>query len=189
MDQTDDAILVKAVLSGDREMYASLVNRYKRQMFNLAFRMTANSEVAQDLSQETFVRAYANLHRYNLEKSFFTWLYTICINLTRNHLEKKREVLTEKGDESASWEDVNPSAGHRSPEIQVIEQQNISGLETALSALPVDLREAVVLRYIQEQPFDTVASSLGVSLSAAKMRVYRGLEKMRELMTVQERLP
>jgi len=189
MDQTEDSALVEAVLSGDRDMYARLVNRYKRQMYNLAFRMTANSEVARDLAQETFVRAYANLHRYKLEKSFFNWLYTICINLTRNHLEKRHEILGENGDESATWEDANPSAEHRSPETQIIEQQNINGLEAALSALPEDLREAVVLRYIQELPFDTVANSMGVSLSAAKMRVYRGLEKMREVMTAQESFP
>jgi RNA polymerase sigma-70 factor, ECF subfamily len=187
MHLTEDSILVKAVLSGNREMYAHLVNRYKRQMYNLAFRMTANRETAQDLSQETFVKAYANLHRYKHEKSFFTWLYTICINLTRNHLQKRHEMLTENGDETATLADVNPSSGNRSPELQAIEQQSINGLETALCTLPEDLREAIVLRYMQELPFDSVASSLGVSLSAAKMRVYRGLEKMREVMTSRER--
>jgi RNA polymerase sigma-70 factor, ECF subfamily len=188
MHKAEDKLLVKAVLSGDRDMYAHLVNRYQRQMYNLAFRMTMNREVAQDLAQETFVRAYANLYRYNLEKSFFTWLYTICINLTRNHLSKRREILTESGDQSATWEDLNPSQGHRSPETAIIEKQDIDGLETALTALPEDLRAAVVLRYMQELPFDIVADTLGVSLSAAKMRVYRGLEKMREVLTAQESL-
>lgn len=183
MDQSADSLLVNEILSGNKEEFAHLVNRYKRQVYNLAFRMTANAEAARDLAQETFVRAYANLHRYRREKSFFNWLYTICLNLTRNHLEKKREMLTENGVGPIDREDMNPSGPHRSPETLIMEQQDIRGLETALGALPVDLREAVVLRYMQELPFDDVASSLGVSLSAAKMRVYRGLEKLRKVMT------
>jgi len=185
MERSEDAVLVEAVLAGNREAYALLVNRYKRQMYNLAYRMTLNSEAARDLSQETFVRAYTNLHRYRFEKSFFNWLYTICINLTRNHLAKKCEILNENAYESAICEDSNPSTVHRSPESQMIVQQDISGLEIALSTLPEDLREAVVLRYMQELPFETVASSLSISLSAAKMRVYRGLEKLREIMAGQ----
>jgi RNA polymerase sigma-70 factor, ECF subfamily len=185
MQRDEDAALVEAVLAGDRECYAQLVDRYKRQIYNLAYRMTWNGETARDLSQETFVRAYANLHRYRPEKRFFNWLYTICINLTRNHLEKKRELLGEDGNASQTWADSDPSAGQRSPELQMIEQQDASGLQAALSALPVDLREAVVLRYLQELPFEAVADDLGVSLSAAKMRVYRGLERLRDILAQQ----
>ena len=185
MQRTEDTVLVEAVLAGDRERYARLVDRYKNPVYNLAYRMTWNSEVARDLSQETFVRAYANLHRYRPEKSFFNWLYTICINLTRHHLEKKRELLSEDGNAPDTWADTDPSAEQRSPESQMIERQTTSGLETALSALPEELREAVVLRYLQELPFEAVAETLGVSLSAAKMRVYRGLERLRAILAGQ----
>jgi RNA polymerase sigma-70 factor (ECF subfamily) len=185
MEQTEDAVLVEAVLAGNSEAYALLVNRYKRQIYNLAYRMTLNSETARDLSQETFVRAYTNLHRYRRERNFFTWLYTICINLTRNHLAKKREILSENTCESAVCEGFSSSTVSRSPELQMIEQQDIRGLETALSALPEDLREVLVLRYLQELPFEAVAASMSISLGAAKMRVYRGLEKLREIMAGQ----
>jgi RNA polymerase sigma factor (sigma-70 family) len=185
MHQIEDAGLVEAVLAGDKDAYAHLLNRYKRPIFNLAYRMTLNRDIAQDLAQETFVRAYANLHRYDPELPFLNWLYTLCLNLTRNHLSKKREVLTETGNEPDDWEDHDPGVGYHSPESQLIEQQEIKGLERVLRALPEELRETIVLRYVRELPFESVASILGVSMSATKMRVYRGLEKMRELMTGQ----
>lgn len=181
----EDAELVELVLAGDRQIYARLVNLYKRQIYNLAYRMTMNSDVAQDLSQETFVRAYTNLHRYDTEKSFLNWLYTICLNLTRNHLSKKRELSTDNLCESADIERLDMMQENHLPERQIIQQQENSVLEKALLALPDDLRETVVLRYLHELPFDEIATTLGVSLSAAKMRTYRGLDKLRGLLTGQ----
>ena len=181
MKQTTDAFIVQEVLSGKKEAYASVVDRYKRPLFNLAFRMTSSAEDARDLSQETFVRAYSRLHTYKPEKSLFTWLYTICLNLTRNHLGKKREVLAEK-EEVLARRNAGEADCHRSPEELMTEREKMRGLTEALHALPVDLREAVVLRYMQELSFEEVSQVLGVSLSATKMRVYRGLEKLRDAM-------
>jgi RNA polymerase sigma factor (sigma-70 family) len=180
MQQPEEATLVEEVLSGNKDAYATLVNRYKKQIFNLAYRMTMNRDTAQDLAQETFFRGYTKLHRYDPEFSFLNWLYTICLNLTRNHLSKKHEITT---DSPADWEVQEPGIQKNSPELQAIKQQELKGLEKALLALPVDLRETMVLRYMQELPFDAIANTLGISLSATKMRVYRGLETMQEMMT------
>ncbi len=176
MNPTRDALIVEDVLAGDKEAFGSLVHRYKKPLYNLAYRMTSNREDALDLSQEAFVRAYANLHRFDLKRSFFTWLYTICLNLTRNHLEKKRETLL---DQTETLERQVRSAFPPADEL-VGKKQVTANLEKALQRLPLDLREAVILRYLQELSFEEITQVLGISLSAAKMRVYRGLEKARE---------
>ena len=185
MDDSADALIVREVLDGDKEAFAHIVNRYKGPLVNLVFRMTANKDVAVDLAQETFVKAYAGLRRYDPEKSFFTWLYTICLNLTRNHLAKKRETPLDPGDRAV---ENNPDGSQRSatPESLAIQRQDFHDLEKALNLLPVDLREAVVLRYMQDLPFDTIARMLNIGLSAAKMRVSRGLEKLRAAMPREE---
>jgi RNA polymerase sigma-70 factor (ECF subfamily) len=185
MQLSEDAILVEQILAGDKQAYARLVNLYKRQIYNLAYRMTMNRDVAQDLSQETFIRAYTNLHRYNTDMSFLNWLYTICLNLTRNHLKKKREVLSDSVYESTGIEQQEMMAEDYLPEGELIQRQESTVLQRALLELPEDLRETVVLRYLQELPFDTIAQNLGLSLSAAKMRTYRGLEKLREMLSGQ----
>jgi RNA polymerase sigma-70 factor (ECF subfamily) len=183
MQMNEDTHLVDQVLAGDKQAYERLVNLYKRQVFNLAYRMTMNRDTAQDLSQETFIRAYTNLHRYNSDMSFLNWLYTICLNLTRNYLKKKREVLTDTVYDSADIGRQDTIDGGHLPEHQIMQQQEGKVLQKAILELPEDLRETVILRYLQELPFDVIARTLGLSLSAAKMRTYRGLEKLRELMT------
>lgn len=185
MDDSADALIIQEVLEGEKEAFAHIVNRYRGPLFNLVFRMTASKDAAVDLTQETFVRAYAGLSRYNPEKSFFTWIYTICLNLTRNHLEKKRETLLNDGDRVAE-NDSNVSGQYASPETLAIRRQDLDGLEEALKTLPVDLREAVVLRYMQDLPFDTIAKMLNIGLSAAKMRVSRALEKLRTALSQRE---
>jgi RNA polymerase sigma-70 factor (ECF subfamily) len=181
---TDDFI-VREVLAGRKEAYAHVVDRYKKPLYNLAYRMTLSAEDALDLSQETFVRAYAKLHTYQPGKSLFAWLYTICLNLTRNHLGKKRELPAESEDalgrRTTEGGNCDPS-----PEELMTEREKIRWLEKGLQRLPVELREAVVLRYMQELPFEEVSRVLGISLSATKMRVYRGLERLREVMHYKE---
>ncbi len=92
MDQKIGAEIVAKVLKGDRQAYALLVDEYKSPIYNLAYRMTANVEDADDITQETFIRAYQYLWRYDPRKKFFTWLYTIAFNLIKNHLRKNKKI-------------------------------------------------------------------------------------------------
>jgi RNA polymerase sigma-70 factor (ECF subfamily) len=148
MTPTEENQIVERVLKGEREAFAALVDAYKRAIFNLAFRMTDSHQDADDLSQETLIRAYRNLRQFDPRKRFFTWIYTIGLNLIRNHLKKHgREISRE-------------NAARRSS----------------------DLREAVVLRFYQDLSFEEIATISDTSLSAVKMRVYRGLEQLKRLM-------
>jgi DNA-directed RNA polymerase specialized sigma24 family protein len=81
--------LVQEILLGRKDLFAELIGEFERPIFSLALRMTGSSTKAADLSQEIFVRAWLNLDKYDPKKEFFTWLYTLSLNVIRNHLKKK----------------------------------------------------------------------------------------------------
>ena len=179
MTPTEENQIIERVLNGEREAFAALVDVYKGAIFNLAFRMTNSYQDADDLSQETFIRAYRNLRQFDPRKRFFTWIYTIGLNLIRNHLKKHaREMTRETAARSSSEAGIDQGA---QAERDMMQAQEIRRLEIGLQKLPADLREAVVLRFYQELSFEELATILDASLSAVKMRVYRGLDQLKQL--------
>jgi RNA polymerase sigma-70 factor (ECF subfamily) len=172
--------IIARVLAGEQDAYAALVDAYKGTIFNLAFRMTGSYEDADDLAQETFIRAYEKLRRFDAEKRFFTWLYTISLNLIRNHLKKRGHDLSREATGQNILE--GGSRGGASMEQNMIQAQETLHLERCLLMLPADLREAVVLRFYQDLSFEEIAIISDASISAVKMRVYRGLERLQQLM-------
>jgi len=180
VDQKTDAEIVARILEGDVQAYAQLVDAYKSPIYNLAFRMTGSLSDAEDLTQEIFIRAYQKLYQFNLGKKYFTWLYTIGINLIRNHLKKKsKDALTHTMDHFST---ESQRTGKESREGDFLSEDSIKRLDQNMQKLPVDMREAIILKYYQDMTFEEVAAVTSDSVSAVKMRVYRGLEKLKALM-------
>jgi RNA polymerase sigma-70 factor (ECF subfamily) len=173
---SSDANLIYEILAGDAEAYGILVRRYQKPIFNLMLRMTCCDEDAMDLTQETFVRAYEKLEQFKGSSPFFPWLYTIGMNLARDFLRRVKASRTaveslssDPGLASNSGEDLYESA----------DAEQVSHL---LQKLPHDYREALVLRFHEGLSVSELASALGISVSGAKMRIHRGLLKLRELL-------
>jgi len=185
MDWKEQNEIITRVLGGDRSAYTQVVNRYKGPIFNLAFRMTGSYHDADDLTQETFLKAYVALGKFKGERKFFTWLYTISLNLIRNHLRGAKPA-PEPLEALCSSE---PGSDFENPEGCAIRGEEFRLLDLCVRKLTPDVREAVVLRFHQGLSFEDIAEISGCSLSAAKMKVYRGLEKLRSLMeeTTRER--
>ena len=134
--------------------------------------MTGNYEDANDLAQETFIRAFANLQRFDKQKHFFTWLYTISLNIIQNHLKKTERCRLHKTDYEKDEREISIK-DENDPETDLMAKEEAGNLE---------MKEADILRFYQEISFDDIAEIMGISLSAAKMRVYRGLKKLEELL-------
>lgn len=180
MDQRQAKDIVQRVLEGDTNAYALLVDAYKNPILQLAYRMTGSLQDADDLAQEAFIRAFRNLHRYDRERLFFTWLYTVALNGIRNHLKKKQreEAGFIESDHQEETADDAPGMEDRLDEAREAER-----LELTLRRLPADQREALILRFYQGLSLEETSEILGISLSAAKMRIYRGLERLRQLLS------
>lgn len=175
MDQKIEAEIVAGVLKGDRQVYALLIDEYKSPIYNLAYRMTGNSEDADDLTQETFIRAYQYLWRYDIRRKFFTWLFTLALNLIRSHLRKKNKYNKSSEELRAHvLSDKNPS-----PETELIETQEIS---VCLLRLEEESRALLIMKFYQGLTFEEIAQITGKSLSAVKMSIYRGLESLKKMM-------
>jgi RNA polymerase sigma-70 factor (ECF subfamily) len=175
----DDANVIAAILDGEVNAYSTLVMRYQEAIFNLMFRMTGSYEDATDLAQETFIKAYDQLHRFQKGKKFFPWLYTIGLNQARNFLRHNKRT------HAVSLNDCEIGSGLDYPgeqEENTISVLDYEQLHAALNQLPLDYREALILRYREELSMEDVAQAMSVKLSAAKMRVHRGLAKLREIL-------
>ncbi|NPU86036.1 MAG: RNA polymerase sigma factor [Syntrophaceae bacterium] len=180
MDQRQAKDIVQRILEGDTNAYALLVDAYKNPILQLAYRMTGSLQDADDLSQEAFIRAFRNLHRYDRERPFFTWLYTVALNGIRNHLKKK------KREEAGSIESAcqgDPADNAPGMEDRLDEAREAERLQRMLWRLPADQREALILRFYQGLSLEETSEILGISLSAAKMRIYRGLERLKQLLS------
>ncbi len=179
MHEMDDQQVISAVLAGDVNAYSVLVQRYERPIYNLMFRMTGSRADALDLAQDTFLKAYEALHRFREGSRFFPWLYSIGLNRSRNFLRLNR------ASRFVDIEEHDPGSGLDYPgqqEDNLCERLDTRCLPEALRQLSVDYREAVMLRYHEELSMEEIASALKVSLSGAKMRVHRGLRKLREIL-------
>ena len=184
MDQKNEAEIVIRVLKGDRQAYALLVEEYKNPIYNLAYRMTNNSQDAEDLAQETFLRSFRELSRYDTNRSFYTWLYTISLNLIRNHLKKTGRKTDFRNMDTSSdisafdaKKVVSNEVDNKDESRKELEKQ----LEICLQKLSPELREMLVLRFYQGLSFETIADITGFSQSAVKMRVYRGLATLKKI--------
>jgi RNA polymerase sigma factor (sigma-70 family) len=177
MDQQKEAEIITRVLNSDRQAYALLVEEYKNQIYSLAFRMTRNTEDANDLAQETFIRAYKNLWRFNPQKKFFTWLYTISLNLIRNHLKKlTSDELTARVKFLYSENQDN------SPENILIDAEKLIEIELRFLNLSDEARALIIMKYRQELSFEEIAEITGKSVSAVKMTIYRSLDKLKNML-------
>lgn len=180
---SDDRRIVLRVRHGDRQAYAVLVDRYQVPVYNLMLRMARCPDIALELTQDAFTRAYEKLDGYDADRPFFPWLYTLGLNIARDHLRGMDADghLTRSLDQmcEAGLEPPSPEFNEDAPYERVMERGR---LNKALSTLPELTREALVLRFREGLSFPEIAETLGLGLSSAKMTVQRGLEKMRKLL-------
>lgn len=170
-----DAALVQRVLEGDVESFAMLVDRHHERCLRIALRLLGNSEDAEETVQDTFVRAYRALGRYEEREQFAPWLTRILVNRCRTAMSRRvRHVKTFVNDEQAM-----AAAATRDGADGGMWRAEV---ERALAALPAEQREAFVLKHVEELEYEAMAEITGAGVSALKMRVKRARERLRVLL-------
>ncbi|MBV8425408.1 MAG: sigma-70 family RNA polymerase sigma factor [Candidatus Eremiobacteraeota bacterium] len=176
MSPSDEA-LVRTVLAGDHDRFAVLVDRYKRGITNfIGGSVRTPSDVA-DLSQETFMRAYAHLGTYNPQLGkFSTWLYHIARNVVRTHLGKaQRRPATQELAEEQTLENAIPDLSRDAdPAGGVLRAEAEAEVRAALAELPERTRTVLALRYYDNMDYQTIAQTMGLSLGNVKTLIHRG---------------
>lgn len=179
MDEREVRERIEEVLAGEGQSFEPIVHALTPALFNLASKMAGPGTEPSDIVQETFLRAYRDLGRYDGRAAFSSWLYGICVNVSYDAgKRRKRAWAREKplGEEEATI--ANPAPG---AEAVLMARQDEGRLRECLGRLPETLRSALLLRYQEDLPLEAVARSLRIGLSAAKMRIQRGLEQLRGL--------
>lgn len=183
-DETD---LLSRARAGDDSAFTELLTRYERKILRLAKNITQNDEDAEDVLQETFLKAYSHLDRFKGDSKFYTWIVRIAVNEALMKLRKRKSDKTVSLDqevdtgeefmprEIAVW-DENPETTYSRDEIRDI-------LDKAVEALPPIFRSVFVLRDIEDLSTEETADALGISIPAVKSRLLRARLQLRERLT------
>jgi RNA polymerase sigma-70 factor, ECF subfamily len=171
----NDAELIQCVIDGDGECFQLLVRRHQDSMYRVAYSLVSDSDAAADVVQDAFVRAYVNLARCRERQRFRVWLLATVRNRALDYLkEKRREDLSLSSDAvTRRAEEFGARTGGGDEEFALR-----TALQTALAQLSQPLREAFVLRHVEQLSCEDAASVLGTSVSAVKMRVHRAREQL-----------
>ena len=179
MEETDAAAVARA-RTGDSDAFRSLVERHSRNVFRLAFRMTGNENDAEDIVQETFLKAYKQLNRYESRSSFGTWLFRIAANCSldlirsRKHRQEVAMLDDEDRDRLAALPSSDPG-----PDRLAVSKQVGQRVTEAMAELTAQERTAFVLRHFEGLSIEQISGMLGVGGNAAKHSIFRAVQKLR----------
>ncbi len=176
-------MLVERTVAGDQGAYELLVIKYQRRIQRLIGRMVRDVDLVEDIAQETFIRAYRALHQFRGEAQFYTWLYRIAVNTAKKFLlELKRDPTVSenafKSDDDSdetSWAGNEPIADE-TPESVLAAKEIGVAVNTALAALPDDLRQALVLREIEGLSYEDISDMMNCPIGIVRSRIFRARE-------------
>lgn len=174
---------IKQVIKGDQDAFGEIVEIYKNSVYQLCFRMLGNRHEAEDMAQEAFIRAYVNIHTFNQDLKFSTWLFRIATNLCIDRIRKKKpdyyldaEVAGKEGLTMYSQiPDKTPL-----PENEVESLELHETIQKEILKLPEKYRSAIVLKYIEELSLNEISEILDLPLGTVKTRIHRGREALRQ---------
>lgn len=177
-----DAELVASTLAGDRAAFDIIVERHRRQVYQLCFRFVSNHEDASDLAQDVFVRAFRSLRTFKGEASLSTWLYRIAVNVSLNRVAVK-VPQPEALDALIRGGDPRIASRGESAADALLREERAAQVRAAIARLPRKQRATLILRVYHELPHEEIARVLGSSAGAAKANFFHALNNLKKLLT------
>lgn len=170
----DDQTLVTEALAGRGEAFGTLVERYDRAVYHLAYRTLRDSEEARDVAQEAFFKAFRSLRTFRPDAKFSTWIFSIAYHACCDRLGRRKRYSNEELPERA-----DPGAG---PEQQVIAGDEARRLLAAIAQLPEKYRSVITLYHLQGRQYDEIAQVLEIPIGTVKTHLFRAKEQLRRLL-------
>lgn len=181
----DFARIFPGAIRNDRKEFDALVNRCHRQAYNIAYRMTGNHADAEDLTQESFLRAYRFFDRYNREMPFENWLFRIMSRVFIDEIRKRPKFKTQSLDQPLNAGDGDADVMLEIPDLESNPAQMILSealderLQRSLDSLPEEFRVAVILADIEGLSYEEIADTMNCSLGTVRSRLHRGRKLLR----------
>ncbi len=172
----NDATLLELARAGDRTAFGKLVRKHHARVHRLALHLTGSRGEADDVTQETFVRAWRAIERFDGRAELFTWLYRICVNVALNLRRSRKRETTDINDPRLP----EPVSDGIDPQASAAQSQAYRALVTAMDSLSESLRATLVLACVEQVPYADIAQSLGCSEGTVAWRVHEARRKLRE---------
>lgn len=176
--------LIKKIKKGDHQAFAEMVDKYKNSVYVICLRMVGNRQEAEDLSQETFLRAYRYIGQFDMERKFSTWLFRIATNLSIDYLRRRKLGVSLDaeipGTEGLSLEAMLPDEDVPLPDEQTVRNEQERMVQQEIEHLPEKYRTAVVLKYIEDLSLKEISDIMEIPVATVKTRIHRGREILRK---------
>ncbi len=178
-----DLLLVQNAVAGDQRSYELLVIKYQRRIERLIGRMVRDTDLVEDIAQETFIRAYRALAQFRGEAQFYTWLYRIAVNTAKKALVdlKRNPTISESSlrssdDDDETYRPNNELTSSETPETVLAAKEIALTVNAAMDALPEELRQAVTLREIEGLSYEEIAEVMNCPIGTVRSRIFRARE-------------
>ena len=181
MTREQEAAIVRKVLGGDANAFETLVLEYEKNLYNIALRMTGNSEDAADMTQEAFIKAYNSLQSFRGDSKFSVWLYRIVSNVCLDFLRSKNRrptVSLSVEDDDGEDAQLDVADESQSPELLLDRKLTRDSVRRGLDSLPPDYRQILLLREIQGLSYDEIAQALSLEVGTVKSRIFRARKRL-----------
>jgi RNA polymerase sigma-70 factor, ECF subfamily len=185
--QSTDQQLVLLARKGSEKAYRELLDRYQRPVFSLVYRMVRDREHAEDLAQETFIKVFNHIDRYDSKYKFSSWIFKIASNLAIDALRKKGlDTVSLDGSRHATTEDevdasrITVESRDENPEEALLSKELGGQIEHAIGELRAEYRTAILLRHVEGRPYEEIADIMGVPLGTVKTYIHRARHELRE---------
>jgi len=175
-NQASDKKLVERVQKGDKGAFDLLVLKYQHKIVNLIMRYVRDPELALDIAQEAFIKAYRALPRFRGDSAFYTWMYRIAVNTAKNHLaaQRRRPMDVELDLQDPEQYDLHAKLKETdTPEGLALGNELRETVERAIAALPEDLRTAIVLRELEGMSYEEIAQTMDCPVGTVRSRIFR----------------
>jgi RNA polymerase sigma-70 factor, ECF subfamily len=172
--RVDDSQLIHRVLAGEAAAERELFDRHVDRVYRLAFRLTGHDDLAQDCTQDTFIRAFERLHTFRGDSSLSTWLHAIAVSVTLNALRKVKRFRLRETELTAASQ-VGGAVGSAEPDIK-------TRLAQAIDSLPEGYRTVFVMHDVEGYTHEEIGAALGVQVGTSKAQLFRARAKLREML-------
>jgi len=177
--EISDATAVSRARAGDDEGFRQLVDRYSQRIFRVAYRMTANEHDADDVVQETFLRAYRQIDSFEERANFGTWLHRIAVNCSLDLLRARSRADKHYGGDPETAEQSGAAAAEPLQDRHLLSSELQKSVAEAMRQLSGNERTAFVLRHFEGMPVEEIGKTLGIQVNAAKHTIFRAVRKLR----------
>lgn len=182
MSNKSDEEIVKQVVQGDSEIFGVLVRRYQEKIFRLAYGYTGNEDDAMELAQDILIASFESLPRFRGESKFSTWLYSIGMNHCKNFIRKRGRIISMPIKSIVDDSELEIQLADKKTDVEqsVINNDSMKIAVDELGKLPVEYREAVLLRDLNGMSYDEISIALGITMSNVKVRIHRGRDMLKK---------